>query len=168
MSIRKRPVLLAIALFSLSWLGSGWSRSTAAQPVFNQGSIFENVTLSPNFSPDPTTVRGISGGPLLASDVSGREDTATGACVGYIDDQPDHRMVLTAPFNFLSLQIQSPENTTLVVRGPGGSWCNDDYVDMNPGLAGQWLSGTYEIWVGSYSSDAYHPYIIRISTSETP
>jgi hypothetical protein len=166
--MRKRPVLFPIALSSLSWFAPSGLISTVAQPVSIQGSIFENVTLSSNFSPDPTTVRGISGGPLLASDISGRQDTATGSCIGYIDEQPDHRMVLTEPFNFLSLQIQSPENTTLVVRGPGGSWCNDDYVDMNPALAGQWLSGTYEIWVGSYNRNAYHPYIIRISANETP
>jgi hypothetical protein len=53
-----------------------------------------------------------------------------------------------------------------VVRGPGGTWCNDDYTNMNPGIAGQWLSGTYQIWVGSYQEDQYYPYVIRIS--ETP
>jgi hypothetical protein len=125
--------------------------------------IFEDITLSPNFSPDPTTIRGISGGPLAASDVTGRTETATGPCSGFIDEQPDHTMVLTQFFNYLSLQVQSPEDTTLVIRGPGGSWCNDDYESRNPGIAGQWLSGTYEIWVGSYEQDSYSPYVIRIT-----
>lgn len=127
--------------------------------------IFENVTLSPGFSPDPTTVHGISGGAVVASEMSARTETLTGACVGFIDEQPDHRMLLTEYFNYLSLQVESSEDTTLVVRGPGGTWCNDDYLGPNPAIAGQWLSGTYEIWVGSYSPDAYHPYVIRITAS---
>lgn len=126
-------------------------------------SIFENVTLSPNFSPDPTTVRGISGGPLSASNVAGRTETATGPCTGFVDEQPDHTIQLTEFFDYLSIQVESPEDTTLVVRGPGGSWCNDDYQNSNPGIAGQWLSGSYEVWVGSYNQDSYHPYVIRIT-----
>jgi len=125
--------------------------------------IFENVTLGSQFQPDPTVVRGISGGDRLATDLTQQKDTATGPCVGYVDEQPDHIMELTQFFDYLSLQVQSPQDTTLVVRGPGGTWCNDDYNDMNPGIAGQWLSGTYQIWVGSYASNQYSPYIIQIT-----
>lgn len=131
-----------------------------AQPL----TIFENATLSPNFSPDPTTVRGISGGPRPAPELAGRDDTATGPCVGFIDEQPDHTLTLTEFFNYLSLQVESSDDTTMVVRGPGGTWCNDDYNGVNPGIAGQWLSGTYQVWVGSYESDQYSPYVIRISS----
>lgn len=125
--------------------------------------IFENVTLSPAFTPTPATVRGISGGAVPANEFTGRAETITGACVGFIDQQPDHRMVLTQFFNFLSLQIQSTANTTLVIRGPGGTWCNDDYSGKNPGMSGQWLSGTYEIWVGSFQQNTYHPYVIEMT-----
>lgn len=126
-------------------------------------SIFENVTLNPNFSPDPVTLHGISGGPRTASEIAGRADTATGPCVGFVDDKPDHTIVLTHFFNSLSLQVESPEDTTLVVRGPGGSWCNDDYQNSNPAIAGQWFSGTYQIWVGSYDRNSYQPYVIRVT-----
>jgi hypothetical protein len=126
--------------------------------------LFENATLSPGFSPDPMVVRGISGGPQRAVDVAGRAETATGPCTGYVDTQPDHTLVLTSFFNYLNLQVQSAEDTTLVIRGPGGSWCNDDYQGKSPGIAGQWLSGTYEIWVGSYSANGYYPYVIQMST----
>ncbi|HEY9658232.1 MAG TPA: hypothetical protein V6C65_07255, partial [Allocoleopsis sp.] len=125
--------------------------------------IFENITLNPNFTPDPTTVRGISGGNAAAADLAGRAETATGACNGFVDQQPDHTMVLTQYFQYLSLQVQSPDDTTLIVKGPGGTWCNDDYTGQNPGIAGQWLSGTYQIWVGSYAQDKYSPYVIRIT-----
>jgi hypothetical protein len=130
--------------------------------------IFENVTLSPSFTPDPTTVRGISGGEAAASQVAERADTVTGPCNGFIDAQPDHTIVLTQYFNYLSLQVQSPEDTTLVIRGPGGVWCNDDYSGKNPGIAGKWLSGTYQVWIGSYDSQKYHPYVMRITELQQP
>jgi hypothetical protein len=137
---------------------------TPSNPIEQSAStIFEDITLAPAFNPDPATVRGISGGPLAASDLTGRAETATGPCSGFIDQEPDHRMVLTQFFNFLSLQVQSNEDTTLVIRGPGGTWCNNDYSGKNPGIAGQWLSGTYEIWVGSPSTTAFHPYVIRMT-----
>ncbi|NEQ26000.1 MAG: hypothetical protein F6K28_44510 [Microcoleus sp. SIO2G3] len=158
-SLTARPaVSVASALLSAVMFSTPAVAQTA-----KQFSIFENITLSPDFTPDPTTVRGISGGARPAAEIAGRADTATGPCVGFVDDQPDHTMQLTQFFNYLSLQVQSPEDTTLVIRGPGGSWCNDDYQSANPGIAGQWLSGTYQIWIGSYERDRYMPYVIRIT-----
>ncbi|HEY9639666.1 MAG TPA: hypothetical protein V6C57_04240 [Coleofasciculaceae cyanobacterium] len=129
----------------------------------NPTTIFENPTLSPNFTPDPTMVRGISGGDVPASQITGKAETATGPCNGFVDTAPDHTIVLTQYFNYLSLQVQSTDDTTLVIRGPGGTWCNDDYSGKNPGIAGKWLSGTYQIWVGSYQKDKYFPYVMRIT-----
>lgn len=156
------PTVWKRGLSGLALLAIAWGTPAAAQTT-KQFSIFENITLSPNFSPNPTTVRGISGGSRPAADIAGRADTATGPCVGFVDEQPDHTIQLTQFFNYLSLQVQSPEDTTLVIRGPGGSWCNDDYENANPGIAGQWLSGTYQIWIGSYERDRYTPYVIRVT-----
>ncbi|NET54020.1 MAG: hypothetical protein F6K09_36990, partial [Merismopedia sp. SIO2A8] len=128
--------------------------------------IFEDITLTPSGIPAPITIRGISGGPLTASQVAGRAQTATGICAGFVDAEPDHRMELTDFFDYLSLQVESPEDTVLVVRGPGGSWCNDDVIGTNPGIAGEWFSGVYDIWVGSYNADTYHPYVIRLTETE--
>lgn len=126
--------------------------------------IFENITISPRFSPDPIIIRGISGGSTPAARIAGRNQSITGPCVGLVDEQPDHRLELTAFFNYLSLQVESTQDTTLVIRGPGGTWCNDDFEgNKNPGIVGQWQKGIYEVWVGSYTSEQYHPYTIRIS-----
>ena len=133
------------------------AQSTQPQP------IFENVTIRPNFSPDPLTIRGISGGSVAATQIGGRSETPTGPCVGFVDQQPDHTIELKAFFNYLSLQVQSPEDTTMVITGPGGTWCSDDSQGKNPGIAGQWRAGLYQVWIGSYEQDNYHPYIIRIS-----
>lgn len=135
-------------------------------PVLSQSrssSIFEDLALKPGFAPDPVAIRGVSGGRVFARSIAGRAETATGACLGFVDDKPDHVLVLTDFFDYLSLQIQSREDTTLIVKGPGGTWCNDDAGGKNPGVSGQWLAGTYEIWVGSYIPGKYHSYNVRMT-----
>ncbi|MBD2578317.1 hypothetical protein [Oscillatoria sp. FACHB-1406] len=127
--------------------------------------IFENATVSPSFSPDPVILRGISGGQFPAREISGRAETATGPCVGFMDSSPDHTLTLTSFFDFLSIEVNSSEDTdtTMTVKGPGGAWCNDDITGKNPGIGGQWQEGTYEIWIGSYQKDKYFPYTLRIT-----
>jgi hypothetical protein len=123
----------------------------------------QNVNLSPRFSPNPLILQGTSNGLIPISQVAGRQDTENGPCVGFTQSQPDHTLVLTSRFNSLSIQVQSAEDTTLLVRGPGGTWCNDDAQGKNPGLMGQWLPGTYRIWVGSYQKGQSRPYTLRIT-----
>ncbi|MDX2097947.1 MAG: hypothetical protein SFW36_09235 [Leptolyngbyaceae cyanobacterium bins.59] len=133
----------------------------AQQPPSVSESV--TVTIGSRFSPDPVELRGLSGGTVPASEVAERRETTNGLCEGFVNEKPNHTLVLTDFFDYLSLQIQSPEDTTLIIRGPGGSWCNDDYKGKNPGIAGQWLAGTYQVWIGSHGRTRYHPYIIRIS-----
>ena len=128
--------------------------------------IFEDVNLYPKSNQNRIIIRGLSGGPISAKETTGRENTKTGPCVGFIDRQPDHRLVLNGFFKSLKLEVKSSEDTTLIVRGPGGSWCNDDFEGKNPGIRGQWFSGTYEVWVGSYQRNKYYPYIIKITKEE--
>jgi hypothetical protein len=132
------------------------------QPAQAQ-TVFENVTIAPQFSPSPLILRGISGGSVPATTVAANKETPTGACVGFVDESPDHTITLNGFFNYLSLVVESPQDTTIVITGPGGTWCNDDFQAKNPGVAGQWLAGTYQVWVGSYDKNKYHPYIIRMS-----
>ncbi|NET55911.1 MAG: hypothetical protein F6K47_06995 [Symploca sp. SIO2E6] len=152
------------------------------QPVRSQA-IFENLTIEPGFSPDPMQVKGFSGGCLpigiiieeqsnhslrddcLPTDdhITGIAETPTGPCVGFFDQQPDHIVELTTFFDYLSLKVKSPGDTTLAITGPGGTWCSDDSQDKNPVVAGQWLPGIYRIWVGSYERNQYYPYIIQLS-----
>ncbi len=150
-----KGLLITNAVFVTLFLSTfpGWSQS-----------IFESVRVTPKFTPDPMTIRGVSGGPIPATNVAQMEDTETGSCVGFVDKEPDHTLTLTSFFDFLSLQIDSSQDTTLVIKGPGGTWCVDDARNnKNPSVAGQWLEGNYEVWVGSYTQDEYHPYVISIS-----
>lgn len=128
--------------------------------------IFQGVTINPQFRPDPQIVRGISGGMEFAREIAGRRDTEIGPCTGFVDRNPNHTLLITSPLNYLRVQVISPADTTLIITGPGGTWCNDDYQGKNAGIAGQWLPGTYSIWVGSYRQNRYAPYKILFSEIE--
>lgn len=125
--------------------------------------IFGDLIINHKFSPDPLTVRGMSGGSVSGNKVAGRAETATGPCTGFVDQAPDHNLELTSKFDYLKLQVQSPEDTTIIIKGPGGTWCNDDFKGKNPGIVGEWLKGTYKIWVGSYKKGKYFPYTLQIT-----
>jgi hypothetical protein len=125
--------------------------------------IFGDVTLNHPFSPDPMNVRGMSGGSVSGNQIAGRTETATGPCTGFVDEAPDHTLELTTKFDYLKLQVQSPQDLTMIVKGPGGTWCNDDLNGKNPGMSGEWLPGNYQVWVGSYDHGQYFPYTLQIT-----
>lgn len=125
--------------------------------------MFEDIVLAPSFTPKITELRGISGGEVETQKTSGRKSTETGPCIGFIDTTPDHKITLTKPFRYLKLQVKSSGDTVLLVRGPGGSWCSDDVSDRNPEIAGDWLEGTFEVWVGSYEKNTSFPYLLQIT-----
>jgi hypothetical protein len=128
--------------------------------------IFGDIRVGDNFSPDPLVVRGMSGGSIPARRVAGRAETPTGPCTGFVDEEPDHSLELASKFDYLKLEVDSPEDTTLIVIGPGGSWCNDEFDGENPGIIGEWLPGTYKIWIGSYHKNRYLPYTLEITEAK--
>ncbi len=125
--------------------------------------IFGDISIKRPLSKDPLTVRGMSGGTIDAKEISKRADTPTGACTGYVDREPDHTLRLKNKFDYMKLVIESPEDTTLVIKGPGGTWCNDEFEGKNPGIVGEWLRGNYEVWIGSYQKEQYLPYTLKIT-----
>jgi hypothetical protein len=155
----RQPISTAIVLSALltGAVGSSFPGQAQSPPMF------ENVTLSPKFSPDPTEVRGISGGSAPAKEIADQAETPTGGCLGFMEPQPNHTLDLKAHFNYLKLQVQSAVDTTIVVKGPGGTWCNDDFQDKNAGMEGEWLPGVYQVWIGTYGKDNATPYIMQIT-----
>ncbi|MEE3716669.1 hypothetical protein V2H45_07925 [Tumidithrix elongata RA019] len=125
--------------------------------------MFENISLAPHFTPTLKVLHGISGGTVETQKMSGRVETETGACIGFIDAVPDHTITLTKPFKYLELRVKSSGDTVMLIRGPGGSWCSDDVSDRNPVIAGEWLPGKYEVWVGSYEANMSFPYLLELS-----
>jgi hypothetical protein len=134
-----------------------------------QSKAFPQETwLNQGFGPNPVELSGNSGGQFSADRVIAQERTPTGLCLGYIDSLPNHVMTLEVFFDYLSVSVNSEEDTTLIVQGPGGIWCSDDVQGHNPAIAGQWQPGTYQIWVGSYVQEQSDDYTLLIESLDVP
>jgi len=125
--------------------------------------MFQDLAIAPKLNQDPKILQGISGGGEETTKISGRIKTETGDCIGFVDTLPDHKITLTSSFKFLNLKVLSSGDTVLLIKGPGGSWCNDDTNSRNPAIGGEWLQGTYEVWVGSYEVNSSYPYLLEVS-----
>jgi hypothetical protein len=157
--VLKLPYLLGVSILgaTIGWQGGLFAQKPPARQMFG------NLTLSPSDLRTTHTLYGISGGAVATQSLSNQKQTETGECIGFVDTEPDHRLTLTQNFKYLRLQVKSSGDTVLLVKGPGGTWCNDDVSDRNPIIAGEWLKGTYSIWVGSYEQNASFPYLLEIS-----
>ena len=111
----------------------------------------------------PLTIVGTNNGRIKLVEIAGTENTATGYCNGYVDTQPNHLLKLESFFESLRLEVQSPVDTTLMVQGSSGIWCNDDSGSANPMIEGQWQEGLYKVWVGSYQPNTNNSYQIQIT-----
>lgn len=147
---------------ALGILGLGWTAADA-QIRPSLPPMFGNKAVAPQFAPDPSILRGISGGEIAAEAVAGRLETETGPCLGYVSEKPDHSIKLNSFFSYLNLEIQGQGDTTLVIKGPGGTWCSDNVSGPNPSIAGQWMPGTYEVWIGSTEPEQYLPYQLSLT-----
>jgi hypothetical protein len=125
--------------------------------------MFTDLRLSPRFIPDPTRLRGMSGGEVPTEQLAGRLQTETGTCLGFVSEKPDHNLELTRFFDYLNVQVLSAGDTVMLIKGPGGTWCSDNRSIAGATVAGQWLPGRYRIWVGSAAANNYAPYSIEIT-----
>ncbi len=148
-----RLASIAMLTGALVGLGEGWQ---------SQAAIAQSLTLGANFRPNPTTVAGTGGGDRPAADVVETANSPTGPCLGYISTTPHEEVVLETNFSNLEMRVESDLDTTLVISGPGGVWCNDDSGSKNPAIAGAWLPGTYRIWVGAYRAEQVPDYRLLI------
>ena len=158
-----KVIKLSFVFLSLS-TASGIN--TPAKATDTPPPIFGDITIERPLKKDPLSVRGMSGGTIEGKEISGRKDTPTGACTGYMDREPDHTLRLKNKFDYMKLVVESAEDTTLIIKGPGGTWCNDEFEAKNPGIVGEWLEGDYEVWVGSYQKEDYFPYTLKITEAK--
>jgi len=108
---------------------------------------YGGVDLESGYTPDPHTVELMAGGNLAA------EYSADSSCRGYVTAAPDYELRFEAGNAFdLYISAISDADTTLVINDPSGNWvCNDDQIGLNPGVMfSNPVSGTYDIWVGTY------------------
>ncbi len=130
--------------------------AATGQPVARSatgGTSARTVTLKTGFLPDPYSVTVAAGGTFAAS-------ARSSSCRGYIADGPDVILNFTTAADELHIFVEADADTTLVVRAPNGTWhCNDD--DDLGDTWDPWVSilnarsGTYSIWVGTFTSGSY-------------
>ncbi|MCH8491236.1 MAG: hypothetical protein LAT81_15090, partial [Oceanicaulis sp.] len=116
-----------------------------------------DIRLSAGSTPDPYRVDVTAGGPVRATDLV-RNATPGQAgdrrCRGNVSERPAARLDFRAGPEDLTVTAEANFDTTLVVRGPDGTWyCDDDSGRGNIAALAftQPRSGVYEIWVGAYS-----------------
>ena len=150
--MRFRVLLLSVALAPLAG-GAAMAQSLSAPATYG------SRTLGAGFTPDPYTVTLTAGGSIEASNVAS-------SCAGSIANAPDFELTYTAGSLPLVIRTRSDADTTLVINGPDGRWyCDDDggAEGMNAELRwGSPPSGTYDIWVGTYSG-GMEPATLEIS-----
>lgn len=136
----------------------------AAVGFSNSPALAQNVvTIKQDIVAQPIVLTGNTIGELKAKEVSQTTSTPTGYCDGYIDSQPNHLLQIESFFDSLRLEVNSPADTTVLIEGNNGVWCNDDSGSANPMIEGQWQQGLYKVWVGSYQPNANENYQIKIT-----
>lgn len=120
-----------------------------------------DVSLNSGFG--QTSISGTAGGGTSLRDIAGKAETATGSCLGFGKGQPDQILRLNSAFRDLTVVVKSNTDTTIVVKGPGGTWCNDDFQGKNPGLDGQWQAGEYKMWIGTQGRNQSVNYVLKVS-----
>lgn len=125
------------------------------------GSSGRTVTLKGGFLPDPHIVALAAGGNFAAN-------ARSAACSGYIAGTPDVTLHFTTTGGDLQIFVEADVDTTLVVRAPNGTWlCNDD--DDWGDTWDPWVTvakaatGTYSIWVGTFTPGSYPAATLYIS-----
>ena len=124
--------------------------------------LYETVNLDTGFLPDPHAVELLAGGPDRAGEISPN-------CNGFINqERPDVRLNFSAGSLPMNIYAVSQDDLTLMVRLPSGQWaCNDDTEGFNPLVSVQPAqSGSYDIWVGTYSQGSTPEATLFISELE--
>lgn len=119
----------------------------------------QSFTLYPGFTPDPKLLAGTAGGTVDASQFDQ-------SCRGWVSTTPSHTMTLSAAFPYLGVMMNSPEDTTLVIQRPNGTYqCDDDGGGgYHPFVGGPFEAGTYQIYAGTYSSGGSPNYRMAVTT----
>ena len=160
-AIARRWVRLASLVGAVGAIAaSGLVSSTAIAQVLVPASN-ESVTLTD----DGIRFEGTAAGAYGLMRLAGR-DRRRRLCLGYGTEEPNHVLVLSEAVSRLSMSVVSEGDTTLLIEGPRGVDCNDNYRRNSRDAAvrdGQWPAGTYRIWVGSFEKGDRLNYKLLVS-----
>lgn len=121
---------------------------------------FGSVRLNAGFLPDPYQRRGIQAGG--DQHFQGSQGCPGG---GWFANAPDYRLYYRAGGYPLTIFVNAPGDTMLLVNDPSTRWfCNDDADGLNPAVRfDRPASGQYDIWVGTYNRGRVRNSTIYIS-----
>ena len=137
-----------LSISEIGQVADHYDQPSYSGPDWSLPATYGSASLSAGFQPDPYRVNIVSGGSFRASDVQS-------GCRGWVAGPPDFELQFSAGSLPLIISANSDSDTTLLINDPNGNWhCNDDggNAGLNPALSfHNAASGTYDIWVGSYS-----------------
>ena len=120
----------------------------------------EAVALAPGFDPDPSVVQGTTNGTLAAVDL--HPD-----CAGFIPEQPNHLLELSADLPRLRILVRHTRDTALVVTDTRGNvWCADDVDQRFPILDQPFARGRYRVFVATKIQAGSAGYSLGFSARE--
>ncbi len=139
--------------------GGDEGAGSGGRPDLGQRPIYSTLPLRDGFGSREVNLT--AGGPLSA-------DQLGDECRGVIASQTDVRVNYTAGRSNrpLVFNVDSRDDTTLVINGPDGRWyCNDDTDGRNPQVRfDRPRSGQYDVFVGHYQRGQTAP--ARLTVSE--
>ncbi len=128
------------------------------EPSPPRSSNFGTVRIEADFEPDPTRVRGASGGRAEATSLGE-------GCVGFVSDIPDHLLVVDGELESVRVMVHSPGDVSLVVQAPDGSvLCSDDDEGTDPIVELAAPAGEYRIFVGEKEQGSTSPYVLAVTS----
>ncbi|MGB3294241.1 MAG: hypothetical protein WBB01_14735 [Phormidesmis sp.] len=114
-------------------------------------------------------VQGVTSGQFSFLQLAAR-DRRRKLCLGYGRRNPDYILELTERQPQLSIAVESNGgDTTLLIQGPRGIDCNDNYRREHQDAAvtaENWPPGTYRIWVGAFNRGDRLDYSLRVFDPE--
>jgi len=133
----------------------------AADVARDVGASLITMDLAAGFPLDPTFVSVQAGGEVDASLLASH-------CAGFINQQPVVTVNWTGATPYVEVFFVSDSDPTLVVLTPDGQLlCNDDAHEdlLDPAISlSDPVTGTYQIWVGSYAKNQLIPGVLVLTT----
>lgn len=126
------------ALLACVAVGSAQAQNPNASPTYG------SVSLNVGFLPDPFVRSLTAGGPIR---------TNLGGVQAYVAGAPDFRLYYRSGNLPLTIRVESPADTTLLINLPNGQWiANDDGAgNLNPVIRLPFpMEGRYDIFVGTF------------------
>jgi hypothetical protein len=157
-----------LTAFSLA-LAMGLTMPVSAQTPESSDNVSDSVRVNLTLTNGTAEASGTTEGTQNFTQMAAR-DRRRKLCLGYGSDQPNYVLTLTEPQPRLRIAVDSGgSDTTLLVQGPQGIDCNDNFRRDRRDAAitdSDWPAGTYNIWVGAFSAGDRIDYDLKIGPPE--